>query len=678
MNDVEFNLRAIPEELRALPQWVCFDSATKGADGKKPLTPHFPARGKLGSASTKEPETWAYFDEAEARVSEGLATGVGFVFSGDDPYAGIDLDSCVFEGKITPWAANIIALFDSYTEFSPSGHGIHIIVKGVKPDRGLKWACEDTLKGVPGYRSIEIDRKDKYYRFTGNVVPGTNPTIQDRGPRLTCLAIRNANRVPLAAIAADGFTSNRNDAFTSIGGLLRTNGCSDDQVENCLHLINQTCNRPPAPEEEISSIARSVCKYPPGKAKSKQAALDGIEMAVSDSRGGITPCLSNAVRILPHLEGYDGLYFNEFDRKLYLDDEQLTDNHALELQEVLEIRTTKAWGLRNIFDAMTLVANRRKKHQLRTWLDSLVWDGTPRLSTFLARYTRDPGNAHVGTTGRKFLIAAVNRIFKPGCYMPHVLLLIGPQRAGKSRLGAILAGDYFADGLSDDLTNKDSAISLRGKWIVEMPEMSCMRKTDLERAKFFISRQVDDVRDPYARMFTSWPRQCVFIGTTNEQFPLHDKTGNRRFWPVTVPASCDQSGLIAERDQLWAEAVAAFKGGEKWWEFEKEWEDSMVEKQHNAVESDAWENDLVEYLNREKPSFFSVRDLLGLALNIELPHMTISHSQRVGTCISSLISRGLLPYHKKRVTVGGITRHGYVRNADAEPGKPLIKPEDVV
>ena len=123
--------------------------------------------------------------------------------------------------------------------------------------------------------------------------------------------------------------------------------------------------------------------------------------------------------------------------------------------------------------------------------------------------------------------------------------------------------NWFADEISD-LGSKDSAQDLRGKWIIELAELSAMKRGDIERTKAFMSRAIDHYRPSYGRRSQDFPRQCVFAGTTNADTYLGDETGNRRFWPVKV-GHIDLAGLREVRDQLWAEAVAAFKAGEKWW-----------------------------------------------------------------------------------------------------------------
>ena len=169
---------------------------------------------------------------------------------------------------------------------------------------------------------------------------------------------------------------------------------------------------------------------------------------------------------------------------------------------------------------------------------------------------------HVGLC---FMVSAVARIRDPGRKVDYLPVMVGPQGYHKSSAIRALCANaaWFSDDLNTDLAEKDTKSSLTGKWIVELAEMPHAKK-EVERVKAFITRQTDRFRRAYDRTMNDWPRQNVFIGTSND-LELIDLTGNRRFWPVEIAGPIDVSRIVADRDQLWAGAVVLHEGGYAWW-----------------------------------------------------------------------------------------------------------------
>ena len=167
-------------------------------------------------------------------------------------------------------------------------------------------------------------------------------------------------------------------------------------------------------------------------------------------------------------------------------------------------------------------------------------------------------------------------------------LLISPRQGkGKSSGLAKLVPDlaWFAEDISS-LGTKDAAQDLRGKWLIELSELSAMSKREVETVKSFLSKRIDTYRPSYGRDPGDYPRQCGFAGTTNNEEPLKDDTGNRRFWTVIV-GKADGAALVRDRDQLWAEATYRYHAGEPWW-LDDELEEQARVEQAARVPDDPW------------------------------------------------------------------------------------------
>ncbi|MDW7651720.1 MAG: virulence-associated E family protein [Bacillota bacterium] len=266
-------------------------------------------------------------------------------------------------------------------------------------------------------------------------------------------------------------------------------------------------------------------------------------------------------------------------------------------------------------DALNMVAAKRKHHPIRKYLKSLPpWDGSPRVETLLIDYLGADDTSYVRAVTRKTIVAAVARVFVPGIKFDSVLVMDGPQEKGKSTLFNRLAGDeWFNDGLTlTDMQDKAGAEKLQGYWILEIGELTGMRKSDIDSVKSFISRRDDKYRASYGRVVESHPRQSIIVATVNSTGGfLRDPTGNRRFWPVKTPGGTKKhSWDITEEDvkQIWAEALVLWKQGEKLY-LEGSVKESAVREQNAALETDPREGMVRDYLERLLPENWADYDI---------------------------------------------------------------------
>ena len=211
--------------------------------------------------------------------------------------------------------------------------------------------------------------------------------------------------------------------------------------------------------------------------------------------------------------------------------------------------------------ALEVIANENHFHPIRDYLNSLTWDGVPRVREALHHFL----GADISDFNEQclcvFMLGAINRVFHPGCKFELMLVLVGGQGAGKTTFVRFLAvkEDWFTDDIRK-LDDENIYRHIMSHWIVEMSEMvATANAKSIEEIKSFLSRSKDTYKEPYDRFPADRPRQCVFAGTTNRMdFLPMDRTGNRRFLPVQVHPEqadihilSDEAASRAYFDQLW-------------------------------------------------------------------------------------------------------------------------------
>lgn len=299
------------------------------------------------------------------------------------------------------------------------------------------------------------------------------------------------------------------------------------------------------------------------------------EMEV-DRSSNYLPTINNIVLILENDPGLKGCFrLNEFEhretiahdlpwRKIGKHETYMTDADAANLRHYMEL----IYGITAVLkidDALTVVQRRHKYHPVRDYLTNAEWDGKERAETIFIRYLGAVDSDYMRGVSRKWLLACVTRIMEPGVKFDEIPVIIGDQGIGKSTIVRKLGGSWFSDSFTT-VEGKDALEQLQGAWIIEMGELSAMRKADIEKVKHFTAKQEDRFRVAYGKRIENFPRQCTFIGTTNNENFLKDLTGNRRFWPIMT--DMDKAILSVfnitkkEVEQIWAEVMTWYLMGE--------------------------------------------------------------------------------------------------------------------
>ena len=294
--------------------------------------------------------------------------------------------------------------------------------------------------------------------------------------------------------------------------------------------------------------------------------------------------------------------------------------------------------------AVQAVAGEQRYHPVRDYLDGLKWDRVCRLDGWLVEFLGVENSPYTRAVGRRFLISAVARIYRPNCKADSALILEGPQGIGKSSALKTLTEPWFTDEIAE-VGTKEAAQQLRGVWLVELAELESLSRPEVGKIKAFMTRSADRYRPPYGRRVVERPRQCVFAGTVNRETYLRDETGGRRFWPVTC-GTIELERLAAARDQLWGEAKAMYLAGEPWWLDTDELVEAARQQQAGRYQGDPWEPLIEAYIEptdeagetniAQAKESVSVSEILTHVLNIDSSRWSQQSQNRVARCLKSL------------------------------------------
>lgn len=339
----------------------------------------------------------------------------------------------------------------------------------------------------------------------------------------------------------------------------------------------------------------------------------------TDKKGNIEPSFDNLYTILKNDENLPGITYNLLANQIEAEVKgfpwkrvsrqwrDLDDSHLI----VYLTQKYAPFTDRTYLNGLQDFADKHAYHPIKKYLETLPeWDKVPRVATLLIDYLGAEDNVYSREAIVLLLVAAVKRLYHPGCKFDNIIVIQGEQGIGKSTLISKLGGEWFSDSItiSDTLDMKQAAEKLQGFWILEFAELQGMRNTAAATVRAFLSRQNDIYRASYGRRVESHPRQCVFFGTTNDSGYLTDPTGNRRFFPIVANEdnikrnSWDIDSEV--RNQIWAEVMVLYKD---FMENDRDLQLSpmcyeLVENARNkAIDYDARTDFVAEYLDKDLP-----------------------------------------------------------------------------
>ncbi len=388
----------------------------------------------------------------------------------------------------------------------------------------------------------------------------------------------------------------------------------------------------------------------PGKATpppTSAGAKGGTEWrdALLEKRGELVACLANIFDILTHSEVWkDVVFFDEFAQRTVKKKPPPYPRGAVGEWDSTDDTQTAMWLTRQfgltpssaqVAEAIEIFARANTFHPVRDWLRSLPpWDGIKRCESWVSDFLGAKNSRYTQLVGQWFPMGMIARVMQPGVKFDYCLVLEGPQGKRKSSALAVLGGEWFGD-TDLDLHNKDSMSALRGHWLYEFPELGSITRAETMKQKSFLARQVDVFRPVYGRREIRCPRQIAFSGTTNEWGWNKDPTGGRRFWPIDCEGEIDLDGLRAVREQLFAEALAAYHAGERFWPTTEEQKTIFDPEQLSREQPEGLIDALHDWVYG-RVAEFSIADAVLSGLNLDASKLTRDLQTRVGIALRKL------------------------------------------
>ncbi|WP_380786844.1 VapE domain-containing protein [Sphingomonas sp. R86521] len=248
-----------------------------------------------------------------------------------------------------------------------------------------------------------------------------------------------------------------------------------------------------------------------------------------------------------------------------LNGETWSNDRDCAVRSIIETpKTQGGYGIkvsdRDLKAATVLAARENGFHPIREYLEGVAWDGVERIDRLFVDYLGTEDNVYTRQVARLMMVAAVARVFEPGCKWDHAVILEGAQGVGKSTFIRILGRNWSVELDGNFHDAKSMVEKLQGGWIVELPELTGFAKSEVQDIKAFISRQFDKVRLAYEARAQAFPRQSILIGSTNSGEYLRDATGGRRFLPIECHVKAiDTARFRKDVDQYWAEAMSVYR-----------------------------------------------------------------------------------------------------------------------
>ena len=579
---------------------------------KKPLTPHGCKDAKKDPGAIRA--WWKRYPDAGIGIATGAISNLIVIDEDIDEDKGVD--GC---HAVILWERDNGDFPDTVVSITGRG-GRHLY---------FKYDGEDIKNRAGIIDGVDVRGQGGYVIAPPSVHPNGTVYEWEAPPEETEIATVNDTIHKFLAIGAEkkevGETfklpqmigeGQRNSTMHKLACSMQAQGLSDDAILSAVRSENASRCNPPLSDSEIETIVKSALRYKKGELKTIDLPDDPIRpVKLSyklDSKGELTDkpaqTIANAEEAINYDTNLHGrIRYNEISYTIsvygdlpwckYHGWREWTNNDDGNLWSYIENK----YGLTNkdkIYTALNNVAHKHHVNQIKDMLESChdQWDGNAHIETLLPRFVGADKTDYNTAVMRLFMLGAIKRIYHPGCKFDYMLILVGTQGTYKSSFLRFLAinDNWFNDNFNT-LDGDKAFEKLRGMWMVELSELQATKRAkDVESIKAFITSRCDTYRAAYDRRTESHPRQCVLAGTSNPVDFLTDRTGNRRFLPVTCSLHeienpfDNEIGTKAEFLQAWGEAMDIYlRAGDKIrLVLPKQFEKQAIEAQSAYTEDD--------------------------------------------------------------------------------------------
>ena len=588
-------------------KWAVFPVSQKT---KKPLTPHGCKDAKKDPGAIRS--WWKRYPDASIGIATGSASNLLVIDEDVDEDKGLN---GVHEMQI--WETDNGELPETVRAITGRG-GAHLYYRYEGKDLGNRAGVIEgvDIRGEGGYiiAPPSIHPNGTQYEWECDPEETEISDINDTIKKLLAITKKSSReKFKLPKIIESG---QRNSTLYRFACSLQSQGLTDEAITAAVMAENDTRCKEPLSKDEIGQLIESALTHAKGELKvieqTSYSPRDPEFTYVLDKDGVPTDKIAQTIKnaeeaIMYDPDLYGRLRFNElsYSPNVYGNLpwasgsgwRDWTNADDSNLRSYVESK----YGLKNkdkIMDALNNVIHRQTINPVKEMLETAhnAWDGNKHVENLLTRFVgaeKTPYNVEVM---HRYMLGAVKRIYQPGCKFDYMLILVGKQGSYKSSFLKFLAinEEWFTDNFNT-LDGDKAFEKLRGMWIVEMSELQATKRAkDVESIKAFITSSVDTYRTPYERRTEQRPRRCVLAGTSNPVDFLTDKTGNRRFLPVTcsvLPIENPYDDLEATRFefiQAWGEIMDEYTraGGKVSVVLPKEYEEAAIDAQMAYLEDD--------------------------------------------------------------------------------------------